>query len=115
MADRRPSLSFTVSGGRRAVVVGAGSFGTAGAVVLTRAGMRTTLQTRTAEQAQALGEARENEPYLPGVAFQTPPAGRAEARGGAREREPYLPGVAFPRELRVEPMGEGLGRADLVF
>jgi glycerol-3-phosphate dehydrogenase (NAD(P)+) len=89
MADRRPSLPFTVSGGRRAVVVGAGSFGTAVAVLLTRAGMRTTLQTRTDEQARALGEAREN--------------------------APYLPGVAFPRDLRVEPIGEGLGRADLVF
>jgi glycerol-3-phosphate dehydrogenase (NAD(P)+) len=74
---------------RRAVVVGAGSFGTAIAVLLARAGVRTTLQTRTAEQAQRLSEERVN----------------AE----------YLPDVAFPRELRVEPAAEGLGRADLVF
>src|SRR4051794_15922962 len=89
MADRRPSLSFTVSGGRRAVVVGAGSFGTAVAVLLNRAGMRTTLQTRTAEQARTLNDEREN--------------------------TTYLPGVTLPRDLRIEPVGAGLARADLVF
>lgn len=89
MAERRPSLPFTVPGGRRAVVVGAGSFGTAVAVLLTRAGLRTTLQTRTAEQARLLA--------------------------GDRENKAYLPGVALARELRIEPVAEGLARADLVF
>jgi glycerol-3-phosphate dehydrogenase (NAD(P)+) len=89
MADRRASLPFNVPGGRRAVVIGAGSFGTAVAVLLTRAGMRTTLQARTSEQARALNEDREN--------------------------KAYLEGVALPRELRVESVGEGLARADLVF
>jgi glycerol-3-phosphate dehydrogenase (NAD(P)+) len=89
MAERRPSLPFTVPGGRRAVVIGAGSFGTAVAVLLTRAGLRTTLQTRTDDQARVLNEEREN---------------RA-----------YLDGVPLPRELRVESAGEGLARADLVF
>jgi glycerol-3-phosphate dehydrogenase (NAD(P)+) len=74
---------------RRAVVVGAGSFGTAIAILLARAGLRTTLQTRTPEQAERLREAREN--------------------------EQYLAGVPFPRELRVEPAREGLERADIVF
>jgi glycerol-3-phosphate dehydrogenase (NAD(P)+) len=74
---------------RRAVVVGAGSFGTAVAVLLARGGMRTTLQTRTREQADALIEAREN-------------------------RE-YLPGVELPRELRIESAADGLARAELVF
>jgi glycerol-3-phosphate dehydrogenase (NAD(P)+) len=74
---------------RRAVVVGAGSFGTAVAVLLARGGMRTTLQTRTREQAEALAEAREN--------------------------LAYLPGVELPRELRIEPASAGLGRADFVF
>lgn len=74
---------------RRAVVVGAGSFGTAVAVLLARGGMRTTLQTRTHEQTDALVEAREN---------------RA-----------YLPGVELPRELRIEPAANGLARAELVF
>lgn len=74
---------------RRAVVVGAGSFGTAVAVLLARGGMRTTLQTRTAEQAEALIAAREN--------------------------ATYLPGVELPRELRIEPVSAGLSRAELVF
>lgn len=52
---------------RRATVVGAGSFGTAVAVVLERAGIRTTLLCRTAEQAVLLDERRENDRYLPGV------------------------------------------------
>ncbi len=52
---------------RRAAVVGAGSFGTAVAVLLERAGVRTTLLCRTAEQAQRLESERENARYLPGV------------------------------------------------
>jgi glycerol-3-phosphate dehydrogenase (NAD(P)+) len=74
---------------RRAVVVGAGSFGTAVAVLLARGGMRTTLQARTAEQAERMA------------------AERANAR--------YLPEVALPRELRIEPASAGLARADYVF
>lgn len=74
---------------RRAVVVGAGSFGTAVAVLLARGGMRTTLQTRTAAQAEELTTAREN--------------------------RTYLPGVELPRELRIEPASVGLARAELVF
>ena len=74
---------------RRAVVVGAGSFGTAIAVPLARGGLRTTLQTRTEEQAESLRETREN----------------------AR----YLPGVELPQELRVETVEAGLSRAELVF
>src|ERR671928_687067 len=52
---------------RRASVVGAGSFGTAVAIVLERAGLRTTLLCRTAEQAERIAESRENERYLKGV------------------------------------------------
>ena len=74
---------------RRAVVVGAGSFGTAVAVLLARSGMRTTLQTRGQAQADALAVEREN--------------------------RTYLPGVELPRELRVEPAAVGLARADFVF
>jgi glycerol-3-phosphate dehydrogenase (NAD(P)+) len=83
-----PSLPSTPLN-RRAVVIGAGSFGTAIAVLLARGGLRTTLQTRTPEQAEALNADREN-------------------------RE-YLKGVNFPRELRVEPVAQGLSRADYVF
>jgi 1-acyl-sn-glycerol-3-phosphate acyltransferase len=52
---------------RRAAVVGAGSWGTSIAVMLARAGIEVDLGTRTAEQAAAVGAARANERYLPGV------------------------------------------------
>jgi glycerol-3-phosphate dehydrogenase (NAD(P)+) len=74
---------------RRATVIGAGSFGTALAVLLCRAGLRTTLQTRSPEQAALLGSDREN--------------------------KVYLPGVQLPVQLRVEPASEGVARADYVF
>jgi glycerol-3-phosphate dehydrogenase (NAD(P)+) len=84
----RRSIHLPAPGTRRAVVIGAGSFGTAVAVLLARGGLRTTLQTRTPEQAERLLEDREN---------------RA-----------YLPAVAFPRELRIEPASNGVERADYV-
>jgi glycerol-3-phosphate dehydrogenase (NAD(P)+) len=76
-------------GARRATVIGAGSFGTALAVLLARGGLRTTLQARTPEQAELLAQEREN---------------RA-----------YLPGVELPVGLRVEPASAGVARADYVF
>ncbi|MBA2794007.1 MAG: NAD(P)-binding domain-containing protein, partial [Thermoleophilaceae bacterium] len=48
-------------------MVGAGSFGTAIALLLDRAGVRTTLLCRTSEQVTTLEDARENKRYLPGV------------------------------------------------
>src|SRR5260221_11833508 len=54
---------------RGAAVIGAGSFGTAVAVVLERAGGRTTLFTRTSDQARDLESKRENEHYLERVAL----------------------------------------------
>ena len=48
-------------------MIGAGSFGTAIAVLLERSGVRTTLFTRTAEQARELDSKRQNERYLDGV------------------------------------------------
>src|SRR3954469_25180572 len=85
----RPNLSLPSPGTRRAVVVGAGSFGTAVAVLLARGGFRTTLQTRTEEQAETLG--------------------------ADRETRVYLPGVEFPAQLRIEPASAGVARADYVF
>jgi glycerol-3-phosphate dehydrogenase (NAD(P)+) len=85
----RPHLSIPSPGTRRAVVIGAGSFGTAVAVLLARGGFRTTLQTRTPEQAERLEADREN--------------------------RVYLSGVEFPSQLRIEPASAGVGRADLVF
>jgi glycerol-3-phosphate dehydrogenase (NAD(P)+) len=81
--------SLPTPGGRRAAVIGAGSFGTALAVLLARGGLRTTLQARTAEQSALLEQAREN------VA--------------------YLPGVELPAQLRIEPASAGVARADYVF
>jgi glycerol-3-phosphate dehydrogenase (NAD(P)+) len=85
----RPSIHLPAPGTKRATVIGAGSFGTAVAVLLARGGLRTTLQTRTRAQANDLREHREN--------------------------RTYLSGLELPRELRIEPPDEGLARADYVF
>ena len=52
---------------RTAAVVGAGSMGTAAAVVLARAGLQVQLGCRTGAQAEALCADRENTRYLPGL------------------------------------------------
>jgi 1-acyl-sn-glycerol-3-phosphate acyltransferase len=52
---------------RRAAVIGAGSWGTAVAVLLARGGLEVQLGTRTVEQAEELAEDRYNERYLEGV------------------------------------------------
>jgi len=90
-AEPTPPRARTLVGpvARRSTVIGAGSFGTALAVLLARAGLRTTLQTRTSEQAALLDSEREN--------------------------NAYLPGVELPAGLRVEPVSAGVGRADYVF
>jgi glycerol-3-phosphate dehydrogenase (NAD(P)+) len=82
-------MHLPAPGTKRAVVIGAGSFGTAVAVLLARGGLRTTLQARTAEQARVLQEERQN--------------------------RVYLSEVELPRELRIEAMTAGLVRADYVF
>jgi glycerol-3-phosphate dehydrogenase (NAD(P)+) len=72
--------------------VGAGSFGTAVAVLLERAGLNTTLLCRTAAQADELS--------------------------GSRENRRYLPGVELPRDLKVRAFGarsDQFSRPDLVF
>jgi glycerol-3-phosphate dehydrogenase (NAD(P)+) len=61
-------------------------------VLLVRAGLRTSLLCRTAEQASELN--------------------------GSRHNERYLPGVELPRELRVRALEDGrdqLARSDLIF
>ena len=88
-AGRSPRVRSLPAPGRRATVVGAGSFGTALAVLLARGGLRTTLQTRTAEQAELIERQREN--------------------------VRYLPGVELPPQLRIEPASAGVARADYVF
>ncbi|WP_354698261.1 hypothetical protein DSM112329_03928 [Paraconexibacter sp. AEG42_29] len=54
---------------RRAVVVGAGSWGSAIAVALQRSGIETQLGCRTSAQADAVTAAGVNARYLPGVAL----------------------------------------------
>ncbi len=89
-AVRAPrARSLPTPGARRAAVIGAGSFGTALAVLLARSGLRATLLARTGAQAERLGREREN-------------------------RE-YLPGVQLPAQLRIEPAASGIERADYVF
>ncbi len=99
MSEPEPRAPSTSRSGRRrrreiarvryTSVVGAGSFGTALAVLLVRAGLRVTLHTRSPEQAALLLSEREN--------------------------KRYLPGVELPAQLSVEPSLANIGRADLIF
>ena len=52
---------------RKAAVIGAGSWGTAVAVLLARGGLEVELGTRTDEKAHEILNKGENAPYLPGV------------------------------------------------
>lgn len=52
---------------RKAAVIGAGSWGTAVSVLLARGGVEVQLGCRTAEQAERVANARENERYLAGI------------------------------------------------
>lgn len=52
---------------RKAAVIGAGSWGTAVAVLLARGGVEVELGTRSVEKAKEINRRRENEKYLPGV------------------------------------------------
>ena len=80
----RPHCRYPPPGTRRAIVLGAGSFGTATAVLLARGGFRTTLQTRTPEQARARGRPREQ-----GVPRRRRAAARpADGAVGAGSRAP---------------------------
>src|SRR5262249_57922623 len=51
---------------RKAAVIGAGSWGTAVAVLLARGGLDVQLGTRTSERADEMNETRANDQYLPG-------------------------------------------------
>jgi glycerol-3-phosphate dehydrogenase (NAD(P)+) len=87
-APRSRARSLPTPGATRVTVIGAGSFGTALAVVLARGGLRVTLQTRTAEQATLLA--------------------------GEHENRAYLAGVELPSQVRIEPASTGVARADYV-
>jgi glycerol-3-phosphate dehydrogenase (NAD(P)+) len=70
---------------RRAAVIGAGSWGTAVAVLLARGGLEVQLGARTAARAAELIEGGENRRYLPGVklpeAIDVRPAAEIELAG----------------------------------
>ena len=116
-AVRAPrTRTLPTPGPRRATVIGAGSFGTALAVLLARRGLRTTLLARTPEQAERLGLERENREYLPGVAL--PAQLRIAPTSGGIERAEYLflavPSSALGEVIAtLEPSGAG-GRAAIV-
>ena len=91
---------------RRASVIGAGSFGTAVAVLLERAGLRTTLLCRTAEQAEQLSADGENKRYLPGV--ELPDRLKIRVLGGVEDqfRRSDLIFVAVPSKGLSEALAE---------
>ncbi len=64
---------------RKAAVIGAGSWGTAMAVLLARGGLEVQLGTRSQEKAAEVASERENARYLPGVGL---PEGVAVKRAG---------------------------------
>jgi glycerol-3-phosphate dehydrogenase (NAD(P)+) len=70
---------------RRAAVIGAGSWGTAVAVLLARGGLEVQLGARTPAQAEELAAARENGRYLEGIelpeSISVRPASRIELAG----------------------------------
>jgi len=89
-------------------VVGAGSFGTAVALLLDRAGVRTTLLCRTEEQMTAIVEAEENVRYLPGVPI--PQALKVRAFG-AREDQFHRADLIF-LAVPSKGLGEALGEIE---
>src|SRR3954449_4794612 len=99
---------------RRATVLGAGSFGTAVALLLERAGVRTTLLCRTPEQAETLIEAGENERYLSGVQLPGGLKIRAFAARADQFERPDLVFLAVPSKGLGEALSalDGMGVTD---
>jgi glycerol-3-phosphate dehydrogenase (NAD(P)+) len=87
MPEQRP-LNFAV--------IGAGAWGTAMAVHLTRRGQHTTLVARRPEHAEAVRAARENRDYLPGIALPGPLLVTADLRSALVEADVAL--VACPSQ-----------------
>jgi 1-acyl-sn-glycerol-3-phosphate acyltransferase len=112
---------------RRAAVIGAGSWGTAVAVMLARAGLEVDLGCPTREQADALAAAGENARDLPGVrlpagvdvvdeaelelsrhdlvCFAVPASSLPAATGRHGESIPHRAGVLVASTGRVAPDG----------
>ena len=91
MSEPRP-LNFTI--------VGAGAWGTAMAVHLARRRQHTTLVTRRPEHAEAVGAARENRDYLPGIKLPEALLVTSDLRAALLEADVAL--IASPSQsLRV--------------
>lgn len=103
-----PKLRYPGHAPSRATVVGAGSFGTAVALLLERAGLRTTLLCRTAEQMETIVAAQENERYLPGVAI---PGGLKVRAFGAHDDQFQRSDLIF-LAVPSKGLGEALAEID---
>jgi glycerol-3-phosphate dehydrogenase (NAD(P)+) len=89
---------------RSIAVLGAGSWGTALAILLARNGMRVSLWGRDAEQLAAMGAVRRNDRYLPGIAFPDglePCADLQKAVATADDVLLVVPSHAFRHTLNV--------------
>jgi glycerol-3-phosphate dehydrogenase (NAD(P)+) len=87
-------------------VVGAGSFGTAVAVLLDRAGVRTTLLCRTSDQAEHLARDRQNRRYLEGVELPQDLMVRALGTRSDQFERPDLVFLAVPSNGLRDALGE---------
>lgn len=88
----------------RLSVLGAGSWGTALAILLARNGFRVSLWTHLPEQARRLAEERCNTDFLPGTAFPEGldvTADLAASLAGAREALVVVPSHAFRQVLEA--------------
>ena len=93
----------------RIVVLGAGAWGTALAVMLARGGRSVTLCARRAEQCEAIDRARENSAYLPQVAIPDAIELSADWPAAVRETETIV--IAVPsRHARaaLAPVASGI-------
>ncbi|MSO41137.1 MAG: hypothetical protein EXQ70_04465 [Solirubrobacterales bacterium] len=100
---------------RRAVVIGAGSWGTSVAVLLARGGLDVELGCRTAEQVSEISDTGVNERYLPGVRI---PEGLDVKRAAELELAGVdlvclaVPSTALP--AAVGAIGDRVGRRSAV-
>jgi 1-acyl-sn-glycerol-3-phosphate acyltransferase len=104
---------------REVAVVGAGSWGTAVAILLARAGVHVQLACRTPAQARELTHARVNSAYLPGV--ELPPSVEVGTVGELRLEQLDLlclavPSGALPAAIASlgQRLPEGLGVLSLI-
>ncbi len=113
---------MNASGATQLAVLGAGSWGTALAVLLSRNGVDVRLWGHDPEEIAPLVRERENRQYLPGVAFPeglTPTANLAEALEGVDELLIVVPSHAFGKVLQtcipLLPAGIGISWASKGF